>query len=132
MKPSALFKPFLPHVSPPPHLPVVHPISLRTCTTLCPCPPHLRTPHTPQALPARHLPTPHTCMTLCPCPPPTCPPPTYSPPQALLRTLAVSSAVAGAEAAIKVIYIYALHIPLLLDGCVGESKGPLRVITNAS
>ncbi|KAI8477125.1 MAG: transmembrane protein adipocyte-associated 1 [Monoraphidium minutum] len=36
--------------------------------------------------------------------------------QALLRTLAVSGAVAGLEAAVKVIYIFALHVPLFLDG----------------
>lgn len=36
--------------------------------------------------------------------------------QALVRTLVISSAVAGAETAVKALYIYALHVPLLLDG----------------
>jgi hypothetical protein len=38
---------------------------------------------------------------------------------ALARTLALSGGVAAAEAALKAVLIYALHIPLLLDGCGG-------------
>ncbi|KIY93920.1 hypothetical protein MNEG_14041 [Monoraphidium neglectum] len=36
--------------------------------------------------------------------------------QALVRTLGVAGAAAGVDAGVKALYIYALHVPLLLDG----------------
>jgi hypothetical protein len=47
--------------------------------------------------------------------------------QALVRTLAVAGGVAGAEAGVKAIYIYALHVPLLLDGCGAGGREERRV-----
>lgn len=49
---------------------------------------------------------------------PSDPPPTAMSAQAALRTFTLSGVVAALDAAIKALYIYALHIPLFIFVCV--------------